>query len=283
MRKNSLAIFTTLLLIFLLSSCNFFDFMDPNINHFDRCKSYNDKGDFQKAIEACEKADPDGENVDVQLELADALLGSIGIGIEDLSDVFMNEVTSTNLIVSLANSIINRGLVNQENGVQSRLNAEKATNTFDIYGALLGNDLESRQVATFYSLLSRLCQVALLMAYSDIDADNPNGEITADDICRAGVAGCEQGAATICTGTTCEGMSTEDAAVVAETMLELKGVLSIAPEDGGIPIELNTGSVEDMIDIEVLIGGVPVPISLVPTNMKADAGRNMLLQMIWGE
>jgi len=264
-------------------SCNAFDWMDPNINALDRCQSLNDSGDFAGAIEACNDADPEGTNVDAQIELADASLGALGINIQTLSQIFLNKSGGTITIVDLAESLIKKSMINKENAEQSKKYAQKSVDAMDRYGALIGNTLQDKQVAVFYSLLARVCQVAVLMAYADIESATPDGKVTRDDICNPDQPNCAAGAANICNGVACEGMHSSDAGVAFVSMLNLVILLDTPASEGGLPSGIDIGAIDAMLDISFVDGGVSYNIrtapGLIPSAIRDDAGRKVLLEM----
>lgn len=280
--KNPISILFILFFAGSISSCNVFDWADPNINSLDRCQSLNDAGDYAGAIEACQDADPDGVNVDAQIEIADASLGILGINIKSLSNIFLNEEGGTITMVSLAESVLAAAKINKENASQSKEYAENAVIAMDRYGALLGNTLEERQVAVFYSLLARVCQISVLMAYADIDSPAPDGSITRADICTPSEAECAVDSATICTGTKCNGMDRGDAGVAADGMTGLVTLLSTPASEGGLPSNLDTGVISQMVGVLVRDPGTGTltPIQdFIISAYKPDAGRRILLEM----
>ena len=280
--KRTITLLSLVIAIGALPSCNAFDFVDPDLDSLDRCKSMNDSGDYAGAIEACMEADPTGTNVDAQLELADARLAVLGINIKSLSKIFLQQGSSTNTIIDLAEVVIAEGRIGRDNAVQSKKYAEEAVAAFDNYGALLGNTLEERQVAVFYSLLGRVCRVAILMAYADIDSSHPDGRVTRADICNPDQPTCATTSVTICTGTACNGMNRTDAGTAADTLIGLVDLINTPPSEGGLPSNLNIGAISDMTGILV---DDPVSHTLTPiqdfmlSTYKPDAGRRILLEI----
>jgi len=280
--KKLISLLFVLLFSVAMSSCNAFDWMDPNINTLDRCQSLNDTGDYAAAIAACKDADPDGTNVDAQIEIADASLAVLGINIQSLSNIFLNKSGGTITIVSLAESIIAKAKINKDNAVQSKLYAQQAVDAMDKYGALLGNTLQDKQVAVFYSLLARVCQVAVLMAYADIESATPDGRVTRADICNTDQATCDINSVIICTGTVCDGMDRTDAGTAADSMTGLVNLLNTPASEGGLPSSLDTSAIGDMVTILVTDPntGLPTPIEdFMHSTYKADAGRRILLEL----
>ncbi len=280
--KNPISILFVLFFVGSISSCNAFDWLDPNINALDRCQSLNDAGDYEGAIEACKDADPDGINVDAQIELADASLAVLGINIKSLSNIFLNEDGGTITLVDLAESILTSAKINRDNSTQSKEYAQDAVDAMDRYGALLGNTLEERQVAVFYSLLARVCQISVLMAYADIDSSTPDGLVTRADICTPSEAECAIDSVTICTGTKCNGMSRTDAGTAADGMTGLVTLLSTPASEGGLPSSLDTGVISEMVGILVKDPGTGTltPIqNFIVSAYKPDAGRRILLEI----
>jgi hypothetical protein len=284
--KKIISLLILLLALSTTYSCNAFDWMDPNGNTFDRCKSLNDAGDFEGAIAACTDADPDGTNVEAQLELADAGLGAVGIDLDSLSEVFLKTGTGTITIVDLANSIITKGRLNDGN----KSNAQNAVTAFDRYGSLLvqrENTLESKQVSVFYQMLARICQIAVLMAYSDVGATIPNGQVTREDVCNQNLPNCAVGSTTICqhAGEDCQGaggLDDADAKIAADAMVGLVALLQTPAEEGGLPGNLDLKAIEDLVAITIPDPdnpGTNIAIQLVGAAYKADAGRRILLEI----
>lgn len=280
--KNPISILFVLIFAGSISSCNAFDWLDPNINSLDRCQSLNDAGDYEGAIAACKDADPDGVNVDAQIELADASLAVLGINIQSLSEIFLNKDGGTITMVDLAESILAKGKINRENYSQSKEYAENAVIAMDRYGALLGHTLEEKQVSVFYSLLARVCQISVLMAYADIDSPTPDGLVTRADICTPSEAECAVDSPTICTGTKCNGMNRTDAGTAADGMVGLVTLLNTPASEGGLPSNLDTGAISEMVGILVKdpSTGTLTPIQdFIVSTYKPDAGRRILLEM----
>jgi len=280
--KNLISVLFVLFFAGAMSSCNAFDFIDPNFNSLDRCQSMNDSGDYAGAIEACNEADPEGVNVDAQIELADASLGVLGINIQSLSNIFLNATGGTITIVDLAESVLAKAKINKDNATQSKEYAENAVVAMDRYGALLGNTLEEKQVAVFYSLLARVCQVAVLMAYADIDSATPDGRVTRADICNPDQADCNISSTTICTGTKCDGMDRTDAGTAADSMTGLVTLLHTPAEEGGLPSNLDVEAISEMVGVLVDDPDThtPTPIQdFIASQYKPDAGRRVLLEM----
>ncbi len=284
--KKFISLLILLLVLSTTYSCNVFDWMDPNGDSFDRCKSLNDAGDFEAAVEACQDADPDGTNEEAQLEIADASLGALGIDLKALSDIFLKTGTGTITIVDLANSLVAKAMINADN----KENAQDAVTAFDRYGALLvqrDGTLENKQVSVFYSMLARICQIAVLMAYSDIAADIPSGEVTREDICNPDLATCAVDSAAMCLASAqdCQGaggLDGTDAALAATTMLDLIALINTPAEDGGLPSSIDLTAVEDLVGIAVPDPDAPgtmTTIELVGAAYKADAGRRILLEI----
>jgi len=265
---------TFLSIVFLsitISTCNVFSPVDVSVNHLDKCKGLSDAGDYEGAVAECTAADPDGIDPETQLELGDANLSALGIGIKELSDIFLQASQGTVTIVQLAESIIAAGKITGENYVESKAHAAAAITAFDNYGALLGNSAESRQVAAFYSTLVRTCFVAIMMAYADITTGDNNGQVTKEEICTACTTG------TLCVGgkVNCGGMNDTDAADSAQTLIELNYDLT----------NTHLGSLQSAIEA---FGGTQVwdpdagaykLIESMPTSYKADSGRDILWQM----
>ena len=284
--KKLISLLILLLALSTTYSCNVFDWMDPNGNSFDRCKSLNDAGDYEGAIAACKDADPDGTNADAQLELADASLGAVGIDLKSLSDIFLKKGKGTITITALADAIIAKARLTADN----KSNAGDAVTAFFHYGALLvqqSNTLENKQVAVFYNMLAELCQVAVLMAYSDIGGRNPNGQVTREDICDQSLPDCAVGSVTLCTGATedCQGaggLSQADAKVAADAMINLVTLLNTPASEGGLPSSLDTKAIDDLVGTTVPDPdnhGTLITIELIDAKYKPDAGRRILLEI----
>lgn len=280
--KKTINLLFVLLFAVAMSSCNAFDFVDPDLNSLDRCKSYNDAGDYDSAIAACTDADPDGTNEEAQLELADASFGALGINIQSLSTIFLNQTGGTITLVDLAESILARASVNRDNAVQSKEYAQNAVDAMDRYGALHNDTLEEKRVGVFYSLLARVCQVSLLMAYADIDSPVPDGRVTKADICNPTQVDCAASSVVTCTGTRCEGMDSTDTGTAADSMMELVSLLDTPASEGGLPSNLDVDAVTDMVNITIPYPGtnIPTPITDFATDaFKPDAGRRILLEI----
>jgi len=285
--KKLVSLFIFLFSLSIISSCNVFDWADPNIDALDRCKSLNDSGDYEGAIAACNDADPDGTNPDAQIEIADASLAAVGIDLKTLSDIFLQKNGGTDTIVSLANGIIAKGRINKDNATVSKKYVQDAVDAFDKYGALLGSSTEDRQVAVFYAMLSRICQVATLMAYADIGSAVPNGDVTLADICNPDEPTCAASSPIMCvpalcvTSACCDGMASADAGVAADAMLELVDLI----DSGVLPSKLDTKAVSDMVNTEVPDPDTATPVTikdLVATKpaYKPDAGRRILFEIV---
>jgi len=283
--KKIIGLVILLLALSTTYSCNVFSGIDSG-NSFDKCKSLNDSGDYAGAIAACQAADPDSTNVDVQLELADASLGALGIDLKTLSDVFLNKSTGTITIVTLANDIITKGMLNSDN----KSDAQDAVTAFKRYGALLVQQsptLQNKQVAVFYTLLADLCQVAVIMAYADIAAVHPAGQVTSADICNPNNPDCNS-STTLCFDSTenCQGtggLDPTDAGIAATAMLELVSLLSTPASEGGLPSNLNIKAISDLVGVTVPDPANPgnlITIDLIGAQYKPDAGRRILLEIV---
>lgn len=264
-------------LLLTISTCNIFEPIDVSVNHLDRCKGFNDKGDYIDAVKECQAADPDGIDPEAQLELGDASLSAIGISIKQLSDVFLQSTQGYVTIVNLADSVIAAGKVNTSNAEEAKAYAKQAVTAFDNYGALLGGSAASVQVAAFYSTLVRVCYIALLMAYADIGGDQ-NGHVTSNEICSAATCGtpmCINNISSPFYNGPCGGMSDADAAEAGQTIIEMNAKLT----------KLGLGdlqkAVEDMGGIQVANPetGTYVLIQNMPTAYKSDSGRQILWEM----
>jgi len=216
--RKLLAVFgaTTL----FLTGCNFLDWAEPSSNHFDRCKALADNGDYEGAIVECNLADPDSVDVNVQTELGDIYLSSVGISLRELKPMFQTAGGNTALIVELANSII------ENNGAVTDLEVEHAVNAIDSFD--VGGNI-------FAQAISRIALVAVLIAQTDSDGVGSatyegNGVIDEEDVC--GVANC----ASICiegvTDTSCDGMDGTSAGVAYTILLDVIGTVSSLVSDG---------------------------------------------------
>ncbi len=291
--KNTFSVLLFLFIILSVSSCNVFDWMEPTTDHFDRCKGLNDKGDFEAAIKECEKAD--GTDPEVQLELADARLATLGVGIEYLSDIFLNSADGTTTIVSLAESLINIGSINWENHDEKMEYANDAIEAVDNYGEILKKNhayceevyyvtnpaVECPQIAAFYSTLARVSLVSATLAYADIrpDTGNQNGKVEKRDVCNPDNANCTNGklcvndpASPFYTGD-CEGMLSADAADAGDALVTLTSDL------GALNLPGLEDAVDEMVGIEVWdpISGTYQKITASGMDTyRADAGRDIL-------
>ena len=285
--KKTLFVSITLLLVLGLASCNVFDWMEPTTDHFDRCKGLNDKGDYEAAVAECEKADPDGVDLEVQLELADASLGTLGVSISFLSDVFLEAAEGTDTILALAESLIGAGYLNWENHADKIEYAVKAVEAIDRYGTLLKSNAEycratyyvenptteCAQIAAFYSTLARVCLVSATMAYADIGPNgNHNGKITKAEVCNPANAAC---ATSTCIGVTCEGMDSDDAGIAGEALALLVADLSSLDLPG------LQEAVDEMVDIDIWVPGEGFKKiwDAAAEPYQADGGRNIIYTM----
>ncbi|MEI6093778.1 MAG: hypothetical protein WCQ47_08920 [bacterium] len=279
----------SLFLLFAMTGCNVFSPLDSSGSALDKCKGLSDAGAYEEAVKACQDAVTDNPNdMEAQLELADVSLASLGINIKALSDIFLKSSSGTVTIVSLAEAIIAAEKITTANSVTSKLHATEAIKAFDSYGTLLKADgtTASTQVATFYSTISRLCYLSLLMAYSDLGPNgNHDGLVDKTDICstsNCGVAG------TICINSLlggCGGMDNGDALEVSKTIFEIKDKLASLGL-GDLQKVLNEMSATMIPDPTT--GFVPpeIPISTFFDSsktqydpFKADAGREILRVM----
>ncbi|HOW16793.1 MAG TPA: hypothetical protein PK443_03690 [bacterium] len=297
--KNTFSVLLFLFMILSVSSCNVFDWMEPTTDHFDRCKGLNDKGDFEAAIKECEKADPDGVDPEVQLELADARLATLGVGIEYLSDIFLNASDGTTTIISSAESLINIGSINWENHDDKMEYANDAIEAVDNYGEILKKNhayceevyyvtnpaVECPQIAAFYSTLARVSLVSATLAYADIrpDTGNQNGKVEKRDICNPSNTNCVTATQTwacvndpadgpFYNGKTCEGMLPEDAISATDALYTLTTNLSALNLPG---LE---DAVVDMVGLKVIdpSDGIEKEIIDMTPKYRADAGRDIL-------
>ena len=284
--KKLISLLILLLALSTTYSCNVFSGIDSG-NSLDKCKSLNDQGNFEDAIAACKDADPDGTNSDAQIELADASLGAVGINIKALSDVFLKKGSGTITIVNLANDLITKAMLTADN----KSNAQDAVTAFDHYGALLVQQsptLQNKQVSVFYSILARICQVAVIMAYADISSASPVGQVTVGDICNPSLADCAVGSVKLCTDSSedCKGtggLSPADASLAATTMLNLITLLQTPASEGGLPSSIDTKAISDMIGVTVPDPSNPgnmITIDLIGSQYKPDAGRRILLEIV---
>ncbi len=265
-----------------ITGCNVFDWVEPSTDHFDRCKALNDKGDYDGAIAECEKADPDGADLDVQLELADAHLAALGIRIDKLSEVFLNGTTGgTSTIVELAESIIAAGVITVEKHNDSITHATQAFEKFQIYGTLLvANDpKDGPTIAAFYNTLAGVSVVAVTMAYADIMQNgNHNDKVDKSDICNPANVNCAPTSLHFCvndpthTGyvATCEGMDPADAAVAADALEKLGVNLS------ALDLPNLEDAVNEMANLTVLDPISLLPVQIKDSSYKDDAGRDIL-------
>lgn len=280
--KKACTIALSLLVLLSLSNCNVFGWMEPTTDHFDRCRSLNDKGDYEGAIAECEKADPNDENLEVQIELADAHLAALGVRIAALSDIFLNASEGTDTILSLAESLITVGSINAENHDESILHATEAYDAFKAYGRLLiaEDPDDGPVVAAFYKTLAAVSVVSVTMAYADILSASPNGLIEKADVCNPANTNCVTATqVTMCindpadvpfyNGTTCEGMPADDAEIAAGKLIDLGEDLAT------MDLPNLEEAVQDLIDITVLEpGGGSKKIS--ESGYQTDAGRELL-------
>ncbi len=279
--KKACTIALALFVSLSLSNCNAFGWMEPTTDHFDRCRSLNDKGDYDGAIAECEKADPNDENIDVQLELADAHLAALGVRIAALSDIFLNASEGTETIVSLAESLIEVGSLNAENHDASIVHATEAYDAFKNYGDLLvvQDPADGPEIAAFYKTLAAVSVVSVTMAYADILSTAPNGLIEKADVCNPLNTNCVTATqVTMCindpaspfySGVTCEGMPADDSEIAAGKLIDLGNDLAAM----NLP-DLEE-AVKDLIDITVLEpGGGSKKIS--ESGYQTDAGRELL-------
>jgi len=271
-----------------MSSCNVFDPIDPDLNKLDRCQSYNDAGNYDAAIEACDAVIADDPtNISAQLELADACLGSLGINIQTLSNIFIQKSGQTITLTSFADSILKKASISKVNGKVSRQRAQIAVDAMDSYGALLtaggSPTLEQKQVATFYSLLARVCQVSVLLAYAHIDAGSTGTAVLKADICDPTVVGCDGNPLTPICLSNCGGMSDADAGTALDTMVKLVDYIKRPAADGGLPTGIDVGNVSTVLDVPFISDGLGYNIftdaALLPSAIKSGAGRRLLLEM----
>ena len=279
---------TSLVVLFLIAGCNLFSPLDPGGSSLDKCKTLNDAKNYSDAITACEDAVKEQpNNVDVQLELADVNLASLGINIEELSNVFLNSSTGTVSITQLAESIIAVGNITLANATASKAHAKEAIDAFDAYGALLISQgvTNANQIATFYGVLARLCYVSVLMAYADIGPNgNHDGLIEQSDICST--AACNV-PGQICLNDyaaplgPCGGMDNGDALEAAATIDAIKNKLAT----------MGLGKLQQTIDA-MASKTFPLPPTFTTTGSildfftnpaysayEADAGREILREM----
>ncbi|MCX6113266.1 MAG: hypothetical protein NTY22_08330, partial [Proteobacteria bacterium] len=216
-------------------------------------------------------------------ELADVYLSSIGVDIKTLSDIFLNSSNGTVTIDSLAEGIITAGSITMENAVDSKKHAKEAVKAFDDYGALLiGQGVtNANQIATFYGVLSRMCQIAVLMAYADIGPNGDgDGRITKTDICSTiacGISG------TICIDSlvSCGGMDNADALEAANALYSIKNELAT----------LGLGNLQKAVD-SMASKIIPLPPTFLTSGSilsfftdpaletyRADAGRELLREI----
>ena len=276
--KKIINILFVLLFAGAMSSCNLFDPIDPDLNKLDRCQSLNDSGDFDAAIAACKEVDSYETNTDALIELADANLGALGVNLQSLSAIFLNQNTSTLTFVQLAEALLAKAVINADHPVESKLHAQDAVTYMKDYGALIGNTTEARQIAAFYEVLARVCQISVLLAYADIDSDVPNGTITRNDICPTGVSGCDPDNTSqwICDGLQCEGMKSADAGTAADSMIEITKLLTDLTGSS-----LNLDAVNEVLNPSfTLPDGTPVPDGIrdaLVAAYKPAAGRRLLV------
>ncbi|MEI6080732.1 MAG: hypothetical protein WCQ53_08885 [bacterium] len=282
MRLLAISVFSLL----LITSCNVFSPIDTSGSSLEACKDLNDKGDYEAAVKACQDAvTANPTDQEAQLELADSSLSALGINIKALSDVFLKSSNGTITITQLAESIIAAGKINNENAVASKTHAQEAIAAFDSYGALLvaQGSADAAKVSAFYSTLSRLCYVSLLMAYADVGPNGDhNGLVEKRDICSS-PTGCDAviAAGGMCVNSIipCDGMDNGDALEAANTLLGISTQLST----------LGLGDLQKAVDSMTAIK-VPDPAAIPPFSTtvalvnlgaayKADGGREMLRQI----
>jgi tetratricopeptide (TPR) repeat protein len=262
-----------------LAGCNMFSPLEVSRDALDSCKALSDNGQFTEAMEECQKAiDADPTNMEAHLEFADASLASLGIDIATLSDIFLNKTDGTDTIIALAEGILAQARITQENKTQSLTTAEDAITAFDNYGILLiaENPTDGPQVASFYRMLARLCNLTILMAYADLGPNgDASGTITKAEIC--GDASCGN---PICESSTtdCKGMDNADALSAGNLIKEIKDSLASI----GLPDVQK--SVEEMSDILVPDpDALPIidekPIDQIAPGFWGDAGRQILFDI----
>jgi len=284
--KRVLFVLLTLSIATGMYGCNVFDWAEPTTAHFDRCKGLNDKGDYDAAIAECEKADPNEENADVQLELADAHLAALGIRVSALSDVFLNGSSDgLNTILGLAESVIAAKAITIENHDASIIHATKAFDKFRAYGELLSAEdpTGGPEVAAFYDTLAGVSVIAVTMAYADImPTGNNDGHVDKSDICNPDNPNCKDAQTNMCiddpnatlgyNGITCEGMLQSDAAVASDALQKL-GVNLAA-----LDLPSLESAVNQMVNLSINEPGVGL-IKIGNSNYKTDAGRDILRSM----
>jgi hypothetical protein len=225
-------------------------------------------------MEECQSAiDANSNNTEAHLEFADASLASLGIDIATLSDIFLNKTDGTDTIVALAEGILAQTRITQEKKTQSLTTAENAITAFDNYGALFiaENPTDGPQVAAFYSMLARLCNLTILMAYADLGPNgDQNGSITKAEICGDATCG-----SPICESSTtdCKGMDNADALKAGNLIKEVKDSL---PSIGLPDVQK---SVEEMSNILIPDPDAAMtlkPIDEIAPGFWGDAGRQIL-------
>jgi hypothetical protein len=254
------------LLIFVLPSCNMFDPIEPTGNHFLRCQNLSDKGKYEKAIEACRKADPDGTNEEVQVEIADIYLTMGGFTLGHIAEVFLNTSSNKDENFSLFRNLAEKILENNPN-------VSSVEKTWSL-NAIEAFDNTGKE---FHKVLARVCYVATILAStkSDDRGSNENlGKIYEEDVCND--ASCQ----TICeeneNNTACDGITYQDAALVATAMEEM---VDIGEEGYDFGIENLNDFLGSFLEVEIDFGGDIRTIKTAEEDRKGDVARQILMDM----
>lgn len=254
-------------MIVFIGSCNMFDPIEPTGDHFLRCQNLSDKGKYEKAIEECRKADPNATNEDVQVEIADIYLTMIGFTLDHVAEVFLNTSNDAeenfNLFRDLAEKIL------EDNATVTATEKTWALNAIEAF------DNTGKE---FHKVLARVCYVATILASTKSDdrgSESNPGKIYEEDICN------DASCSTICeentNNTVCDGVTYQDAALVATAMEEM---VDIGEEGYNFGIENLNDFLGSFLEVEIDFGGGDIrTIKTADANRKGDVARKILMDM----
>jgi len=180
-----------LLSILLISSCNFFEWMDSSGTTLEACKDAADSGKIDKAISICEsvlnKTDSTSSNYpEINLELGDLYLRKVGMSLPNIMSIVLKEDACQGIdcFIGFAEGLLSKGTVKAENK-PSLGKAIESFNNVKTYWATKGNE-QKVKASDFFITLANVSKLTFLLAYSDVrDGANKDDEITAADICGA--------------------------------------------------------------------------------------------------